>query len=299
MPKISVIIPVYNTEKFLPACLDSVLNQTFKDIEIICVNDGSPDKSADILAKYAEQDKRILVITQENKGLSSARNVGVKMATGDYICFVDSDDRIPTFALQSLYQISQNTQAEVVMSEKKVAHPVLLSGAVHWKTYTNVVMDFVSNPDVFSSACNKLYRAEIIKNHPFIEGIYFEDWPFLTTLMGKIKKFATTQTPCYIYREDNESTTRSPFNTKKVDSYITGIRYVYDFYKDRPDLKLAQKRMAVAAKMLTNKVYHSKDRALKDYALPQLDSLFNEKIISKSNLPLKSFMRYWMMKKQK
>lgn len=298
MPKISVIIPVYNTEKFLPACLDSVLNQTFKDIEIICVNDGSPDKSADILAKYAEQDKRILIVTQENQGLSSARNVGVKMASGDYICFVDSDDRIPTFALQSLYQISQNTQAEVVMSEKKVPHPVLLSGALHWQTHTNTLADFVSNSNVFSSAWNKLYRAEVIKNHPFIEGIYFEDWPFLTTLMSKIKKFATTQTPCYIYREDNESTTRSPFSIKKVDSYVTGIRHVYDFYKNSPDLKLAQKRMGVAAKMLINKVYHSKDKVLQNHALAKLDDLFKEKIIFKTSLPLKSFMRYYLMKKQ-
>ena len=299
MPQISVIIPVYNTEKYLPACLDSVCSQTFQDIEIICVNDGSTDKSGEILAKYAEQDKRVVIINQENSGQSKARNVGLNIAKGGYINFVDSDDRLPNFALQTLHQIAQTTDADVVMSEKRLSHPVLSSGAVHWQMHTNVVEDFVNNPDIFSAVSNKLYRAELLKDHRFIEGIYFEDWPFLTTLMGKIKKFATTQTPCYIYREDNESTTRSPFTTKKVDSYITGIRYVYDFYKDRPELKLAQKRMSVAAKMLINKVYHSKDRTLKDYALPQLDSLFNEKIIFKSNLPLKSFMRYWMMKKQK
>ncbi|MBE6445949.1 MAG: glycosyltransferase [Alphaproteobacteria bacterium] len=299
MPQISVIIPVYNTEKYLPACLDSVCSQSFQDIEIICINDGSPDKSGEILAKYAEQDKRIVVVNQENKGLSGARNTGIQKANGQWICFVDSDDRIPNFALQTLYQIAQTTNSDIVMSEKRLSHPVLSSGAIHWQVHTNIMEDFVNNPDVFSAVCNKLYRSELIKDHQFIEGIYFEDWPFLMSLMPQVKKFATTQTPCYIYREDNESTTRSPFTNKKVDSYITGIRYVYDFYKDRPDLKLAQKRMAVAAKMLTNKVYHSKDRALKDYALSQLDVLFDEKIISKSNLPLKSFMRYWMMKKQK
>ncbi len=298
MPQISVIIPVYNTEKYLPACLDSVCSQTFQDIEIICVNDGSTDKSGEILAKYAEQDKRIVVINQENSGQSKARNVGLNIAKGSYVNFVDSDDRLPSFALQTLHQIAQTTGSDVVMSEKRLSHPVLSSGAIHWQMHTNVVEDFVNNPDVFSSVSNKLYRVELLKDHRFIEGIYFEDWPFLTTLMGKIKKFATTQTPCYIYREDNESTTRSPFTTKKVDSYITGIRYVYDFYKDSPELKLVQKRMAVAAKMLINKVYHSKDRTLKDYTLPQLDALFNEKIIFKSNLPLKSFMRYFLMKKQ-
>jgi glycosyltransferase involved in cell wall biosynthesis len=298
MPQISVIIPVYNTEKYLPACLDSVCSQTFQDIEIICVNDGSTDKSGEILAKYAERDKRIIVINQENAGQSKARNVGLNIAKGSYINFVDSDDRLPNFALQTLCQIAQTTGSDVVMSEKRLSHPVLSSGAVHWQVHTNIMEDFVNNPDIFSAVSNKLYRAELLKDHQFIEGIYFEDWPFLTTLMGKIKKFATTQTPCYIYREDNESTTRSPFNTKKVDGYITGIRYVYDFYKDRPELKLAQKRMGVAAKMMINKVYHSKDRAIQNYALEKLDALFQEKIIFKTSLPLKSFMRYWMMKKQ-
>lgn len=92
MAKISIIVPVYNTEKFLEKCLNSLINQTLKDIEIICINDGSTDKSLQILEKFANKDKRIQIINQTNSGLSVARNIGIKKAKGEYIGFVDSDD---------------------------------------------------------------------------------------------------------------------------------------------------------------------------------------------------------------
>ena len=96
MPKISVIVPIFNVEKYLKECLESIINQTFKDIEIICINDGSTDNSLDILNQYAEKDNRIKVITQSNQGLSAARNTGIKYANGEYISFIDSDDYIDT-----------------------------------------------------------------------------------------------------------------------------------------------------------------------------------------------------------
>ena len=92
MPKISVIIPIYNVEKYLRQCLDSVVNQTIKDIEIICINDGSTDNSQAILNEYAKKDERFVVINQVNQGLSVARNNGLNSATGKYVAFIDSDD---------------------------------------------------------------------------------------------------------------------------------------------------------------------------------------------------------------
>ena len=98
MPKISIIIPVYKVEEYLPACLDSVLAQTFTDWEAICVNDGSPDNCGAILAEYAQKDSRIKVISQENQGVSVARNKALENAQGEYISFLDSDDELaPTF----------------------------------------------------------------------------------------------------------------------------------------------------------------------------------------------------------
>ena len=107
-PFFSIIIPVYNVEKYLAACLDSVLNQDFTDFEIICVNDGSTDASDDILKDYQKRDSRICIITQKNSGLSEARNTGIENASGKYICFVDSDDMLSKGALRVLWNAVQH-----------------------------------------------------------------------------------------------------------------------------------------------------------------------------------------------
>jgi glycosyltransferase involved in cell wall biosynthesis len=108
-PKISVIIPVYNTEKYLRQCLDSVVNQTLKDIEIICINDGSTDNSLQILNEYANRDSRFIILQQKNAGSAIARNSGLRIVRGKYFAFIDADDFYPTNeVLQSLYNISEN-----------------------------------------------------------------------------------------------------------------------------------------------------------------------------------------------
>jgi glycosyltransferase involved in cell wall biosynthesis len=108
MPKVSIVIPVYNVEKYLRQCLDSVVNQTLKDIEIICVNDGSTDNSLQILEEYANKDDRIKIINKDNGGLSSARNAGLEIATGVYIGFVDSDDYIEIETYNEAYKLTSN-----------------------------------------------------------------------------------------------------------------------------------------------------------------------------------------------
>lgn len=113
MPKVSVIIPVYNTEKYLRKCLDSVCNQTLSDIEIICVNDCSPDNSLEILNEYAQKDNRIKVINfEENKGVSIARNTGIDSATGEFIGFVDADDFVDLDFYEKLYNKATETGAD-------------------------------------------------------------------------------------------------------------------------------------------------------------------------------------------
>ena len=294
MKKVSVIIPVYNVEKYLSACLDSVLAQTFQDYEVICVNDGSPDNSAAILSEYAQKDNRMTIITQENQGLSGARNTGLDHAKGEYIFFLDADDTLPPNALETMIKIALDTNVPLVASESK--KKTEKSTSLRYHVFHHPLSDFVKNNKIHSNAWNKLYRSDILKMHRFIRGIYFEDWPFLTTLMGQIDAFATTKIPCYYYREEGESITRSTFTQKKVDSYLTGIRYVYDFYQNRPDLSLAQKRIAIAVKMLVNKVYKSKDKELTCYTLAQLNDLFEKGIIKKYQLSFKTLLRLWKMR---
>lgn len=117
--KISIIIPVYNASKYLSVCLDSVMNQTYKDLEIICVNDGSTDNSLDILQNYSSMDNRIVVLNQENSGVSTARNAGLKIATGKYIEFIDSDDLINSKTCESLFNEAEFYNADIIRFKKE------------------------------------------------------------------------------------------------------------------------------------------------------------------------------------
>ncbi len=291
MPEISIIVPVYKVEQYLRECLDSVLNQTFSNWEMICVDDGSPDNSSQILEEYASKDKRIKFISQDNLGLSGARNTGLNNATGKYIVFLDSDDQLPPYALQVLHSIAKQTHVPLVMSRNKtdkgLSHPSLRYKVI----YQNILSAFVKDNKIHSSAWNKMYKASILKNHRFIEGIYFEDWPFLTTLIDQIDSFAVTDIPCYIYRETGTSITRSDFSKEKVDSYLKGIHFVYDFYQDKPELRTAQKRIAIAVKMLINKVYKSSDSELKSYTKAQVKKLLKDEVFYLFDLPLKTIVR--------
>ena len=115
MVKVSVIVPIYNTEIYLKECLNSVINQTLKDIEIICINDGSTDNSLKILEYFAKIDKRVTIFSQKNKGQGSARNLGLKHAKGEYICFVDSDDVLKPNELEDTYNISSKKSLDFLI----------------------------------------------------------------------------------------------------------------------------------------------------------------------------------------
>ena len=116
MVKVSVIVPVYNGGDFIETCIKDILNQTLKDIELILVNDGSEDNTLDICKKYAEYDNRIILINQENKGVSIARNNGINKAKGKYICFIDSDDRIKEEYLETLYNLAEKKEYVVILN---------------------------------------------------------------------------------------------------------------------------------------------------------------------------------------
>ena len=176
-PKISVIIPVYNVEKFLRECLDSVVNQTMRDIEIICVNDGSTDGSLDILKEYAKKDDRIIVINQTNGFVESARNNGLKIAKGEYIQFVDSDDYLELNACETAYNYALQYKADVVVfGYKNFPEQV---GNVKNKRGKGLKYKEVGvfhgglrsgRHLCYSGPCNKIYRHKIIK------GCYFPEW---------------------------------------------------------------------------------------------------------------------------
>jgi len=285
--------------------LDSVLGQSFKDIEVICINDGSMDHSEDILREYAQKDERIKVLTQQNKGQSAARNAGLEIAGGEWIVFVDSDDALPPDALSTLWNIEERTGVKVVASrarftmyEEPLKEFPKQSPEVSYCIKTGGLADFVRDNRIFSSPWNKLFRADLFHEIRFPEGMVFEDWPMMTVLFGKIDSYATTDIPCYIYRESNTSTIRSSFTERKVDCYLRGIRIVYDAFNGTDKIKYAQARIAVAIKMVVNKVYHANDHALSAHTLAEINKLFEEHITSKHLLPLKTRWRLWQLKHQ-
>ncbi len=258
MPLVSVIIPVYNVEKYLARCLDSVLAQTYRTLEIICVNDGSLDHSDEILAAYALRDERVRIVTQANRGLSGARNAGLDVATGDWVMFVDSDDWIPPDAVEGFLQVAEASGAAVVASERYAidALDVAVPRTFHWKLKKPALKHLVGNRKMQSSAWNKFYRADLLKDRRFIEGIYFEDWPFVTELFGNLESFAHLAEPMYVYcKNDGDiSIVRSPFSFKKVESYLRGIATVTEIFKNHPQKKWAMKRVRIAQKMLEKRM---------------------------------------------
>ena len=116
MPKVSIVVPVYNVEKFLPECLDSIINQTLKDIEVICVNDGSTDSSLDILNSYAQKDSRIIVINKSNSGYGNTMNMGINAAAGEYIGIIESDDFADKHMFEDLYKLAKDNDADIAKS---------------------------------------------------------------------------------------------------------------------------------------------------------------------------------------
>lgn len=237
MPKISIIVPIYNVERYLPACLDSVLNQTFTDFEIICINDGSTDGCGQILSDYATKDSRIKVITQKNQGVSVARNTGIQSATADYIAFVDSDDELaPTF-LEKMYNTITQTNSDVVwcdfqQGEIKKDWP---NNETEPQIYTDPFDRFVMEcPNMQMSTVNKLYRREIVQKCPFVAGLkYGEDVVFLHQFMYQAKQVAHVPEQLYFYREREGSAIHTPLCQKMIDDAIIIVRSLITFFENK------------------------------------------------------------------
>ena len=301
MPKVSIVIPVFNTEKFLARCLNSVLSQSVKDLEVVCVNDGSTDDSLKILEEYAAKDSRIQVISQENKGQSAARNRAMSEIIGDYVFFVDADDFIQSQTLEILLTIAEKTGCAVVATEEtkkyggdKSYNIDNLQFTVHQKPLEHILTTNIASSSVI---WNKLYKAELVKNRPFIEGIYFEDWPWVTCLFAKIDKYASVPYALNGYNTENESTMRSVFTKRKISDYVTGIMAVQDFFAKSEYAFLwslvRAKRIASSVKLMINKTYHEKSGQpdLDEYLLKQLASLHQTESFCYHNLPFKTLWR--------
>ena len=207
-PLISVIVPVYKVEPYLAECVDSILKQTHQNLEILLVDDGSPDRCPEICDAYAQKDSRIRVIHKENGGLSDARNAALDVATGEYIAFVDSDDWIAPDMMSYLLNAAIGYQAPVVCCE-------VINVYTYRMEYNNVTVDKVYTSEealnelffdrLENYACNKLYKADLWKHVRFPVGKNFEDIQTIYKTFEAAGRVAVLQEPKYYYRIRNDS----------------------------------------------------------------------------------------------
>lgn len=226
-PKVSVIIPVYNVEPFLARCLDSVVGQTLREIEIVCVDDGSPDRSIDILRRYEAVDDRIRVISQENRGLGGARNRGFDAAAGEYILFVDSDDWIDPAYCERLYDAARATGADVACASMLKIRPSYSKWTIRY-TQRAEVTDAVEKfrvcrcpPDFY--VMNKLLRREMLLRLGlrFRERVCYEDVEYTMRVLGEGGTLVTVPDVVYRYMVNGASITKSRQTPKKQqDRYL-------------------------------------------------------------------------------
>lgn len=220
---ISVIIPVYNVEKYIKRCLESVINQTYKDIEIIIIDDGSTDNSGIICEEYSKRDKRIKVVHTENAGAARARNIGLDMAKGEYISFIDSDDWIMLNFLSTLLYLCKDNDADIAKCETidvKDENFKINNNNTEIKIYNSkeIMNSIYSQPKLFNVAVmNKLYKRKIFENLRFKEGVINEDEEILCKLIYRANKIAVTNQILYCYFLSENSVTRSEFRIKNLD----------------------------------------------------------------------------------
>ena len=213
--KVSIIVPVYNVEKYLEKCLDSLVNQTFKNIEIIIVNDGSTDNSEKIINKYCQKYHNIRNIYIENHGQGFARNIGMKNATGDYFMFVDSDDYVDKTIVQKLVSAIANSDIAVCNIYKVINNKKKLF--INYHNYQDDQINLMlSHPGPVA----KLYNKSVLNNIRFLENVYYEDLSFTPLVAINTKKISYVNEALYYYIiHDNSTMQQNKFNPKMDDIF--------------------------------------------------------------------------------
>lgn len=235
MEKISIIVPVYKVEQYLHQCIDSIIGQTYTNLEIILVNDGSPDGCGKICDEYREKDRRIIVIHKENGGLSDARNAGIRISTGKYIGFVDSDDYIEKDMYEFLYNLIIKYDADISICGRYELKDLDFPSNKKYKDicYTKelAIKEILKDDKLRSYAWDKLYKAKLFNDVTYPKGKYYEDMYTTYKLIQKSNKIVLNASPKYHYRFRKESITNRDFTSKNLD-LIGGSEALLDFARE-------------------------------------------------------------------
>lgn len=225
-PLISIIVPCYKVEKYLPKCIESILNQTYKNLEIFLIDDGSPDNSGKICDEYALKDKRIKVIHKKNGGASEARNIALDLMTGEYVAFVDSDDYVSSYYIETMYNLLIQTNADISVcghtnvSEKRLMNTITFRKPqikrYHLLTSNEAIKNVFYQKIFDCSPWGKLYHSSIFKTIRYPKGVIYEDLAIIYPLLQQSKYIVIFDTKLYYYLI-RESSTLGVFNEKRRD----------------------------------------------------------------------------------
>lgn len=278
MATISIIVPVYNVDKYLDKCIKSILEQTFKDFELILVNDGSKDKSEEICEYYKEKDKRVKVINKENGGVSSARNAGLKIAEGKYVGFVDQDDWIDNIMYEKMYEVIMDTKSDIVICDFCKEYEGKIISKQKNKNIKNKVEIFNNIQALeqlykvkytYVVAWNKLYKRELFNDIKYKEGVICEDEFIIHHLYFQSKRVVHIYEEMYHYFQRPGSIINSSYNIKRLDK-IKALNQRIKFFKNINQYNLMYKAekdywdsMIWSYFLVKNKITHSK-QALRD-----------------------------------
>lgn len=282
-PKISVIVPVYNVEPYLRCCLDSIVNQTYKNLEIILVDDGSPDNSGAICDEYASQDARITVIHKENGGLSAARNSGIEHAEGEFLCFIDADDMVHYSFVEVLHNACVRTGAKISVCNFCVAPQFLECTQTVPSVYTSKQISMklcTDSTGTLSVTWNKLYASALFREIKFPVGRIHEDDATTYRLFWECTNCAVVSDVLYFYRQRENSIVNSDFSEKRMDAAIAYLERA-DFYVRHNENQMADLTKAVCCYFL---LIHRHDIQTNlpnpDFWLRELRSIFKQVVCS-------------------
>ena len=237
-PELSIIVPIYKVEKYLDECIQSILGQTFTDLELILVDDGSPDACPQMCDAIAEQDSRVRVIHQKNGGLSAARNTGIEAARGNWLGFVDSDDFVAPDFYEKLYNAAVNADADCAVCSVQLTHEdgSRMDTPPQWKAYgggytgEEILKTITWQDNVpYLVAWNKLYRREVFRTLRYPVGRINEDVFVFAELFDTIKKVACVEQPLYFYRQRTGSIMQSKCTLRSLDEFW-GMVECFDYF---------------------------------------------------------------------
>lgn len=285
---ISVVVPVYKVEAYLNRCIDSILSQTYKNFELILINDGSPDNCPAICDAYASKHNCVKVIHKENKGVSAARNKGIEIAKGKYIAFVDSDDYIHPDYLSTLMFMLNNSEAQLSMcAYKKVfdSEKNEIKVSYNFKIISDLLaMDMLLNDQSKCAPWAKLYDINLFKEVRFPEGKIMEDMFVMPTLFSKAKVIAINSQELYYYNQEGLSITRSSFNYKKLDMVEAALHWKNHTGINHPTL-FEKASIHYYTTVIDNCIYLSK--VMDDYGI-SIYKKYKKELISNYNTIIKS-----------